>query len=73
MVNRKLVLSAVVLAIPITYWLSRGDGPSPELTRMWAWAFRGLTVVAVGVEVARRVERRSELGCKVSSERPSLT
>jgi hypothetical protein len=56
--TRKLVLWAVVLAIPVTWWLSRGDGPSPEFTQMLLWALRGLTVIALGIEVAKWAERR---------------
>jgi len=55
---RRLVLWGVVLGIPASIWLVRGSGPSPELTQTWVWIFRGLIVVAIGIEVAKWAKRR---------------
>lgn len=54
----RILIIAVLLAIPAGLWLARGSGPSAQTTHLLVLLFRGLIIVAVGVEIARIVSRR---------------
>jgi hypothetical protein len=55
--SMRTVAIASLLAIPVCFWLARGTGPSEQATYWLGGAFRGLVVVAVGIEVARLATR----------------
>jgi hypothetical protein len=57
-VTWRLVLWGIVIGIPVAVWLAQGSGPSPEFTQKWVWTFRGLVVIAVGIEIAKWAKRR---------------